>query len=65
MCLRSWLPHDREAVRAGPEQVEDGARVGAAVDEVADADDEVVGADGREVEEVEELGVAAVDVADN
>jgi hypothetical protein len=56
---------DREAVRAGPEQVEDGARVGAAVDEVADADDEVVRADRRAIEQLEQLRVTAMDVADN
>src|SRR5690606_8574621 len=56
---------DDDAAGARAEELDDGAGVGPAVDEVADADDEVVVADPGAVEQIEQLRVTAVDVADD
>ncbi len=59
------VAHEDDGVRALAKPAHDLGRLGAAVDQVADGDDDVVGRDGGVVEQVEQLGVTAVDVADD
>jgi hypothetical protein len=54
-----------EAVGAGAEQVDDRAGRGAAIDEIADADEGIVRGERDAVEQIAQLVPAAVDVADD
>ena len=54
-----------ERQRVGPltEKIDDRARIGASIDQIADADDELAIVDASDVEQREQLGVAAMNVS--
>jgi hypothetical protein len=59
------VPQDRGCARAAGEEVQNLLTVRTAVEDVADAQDRIAGAEAGPVEQIQQIRVAAVNVADH